>query len=179
MRQAFLSKGSVHANAEDKGQRRSIRRRFRLRSQAAILLARDEFCGSTLLTINTSSRCPSMTSPRFSRPRHRHTTRRYRSESCRDRARASARRSPHLGGAGSLPCATRPGQSDHDLAPGERKRRNAARGHKAVDQSRGSPLRKATSRKCISWRTPEKTILASGLLCRGGGRCLALVLFAP
>ena len=36
--------------------------RFRLRSQAAMVPAREAFCGSTLLTMNTSSRRPAMAS---------------------------------------------------------------------------------------------------------------------
>ena len=41
---------------------RSVLSRFRLRSQAAMVPAREAFCGSTLLTMNTSSRRPSMAS---------------------------------------------------------------------------------------------------------------------
>ena len=37
---------------------RSVLSRFRLRSQAATVPAREAFCGSTLLTMNTSSRRP-------------------------------------------------------------------------------------------------------------------------
>ena len=60
-------------------------------SQARIVPERDAFWGRTLLTRNTSSRRPAIASPPLPRHRPPHTSRRYRSASCRDRCQPERR----------------------------------------------------------------------------------------